>query len=269
VLRRSIRIATALVAVASLILLPQAAFASSPLADKVVVTTSTANDYTFSTNTPYWSVVGISTAVDWDLRLFDGGGTLLGSSTYGTGTPDFVAINSNLRAFGPYRASVFHFSGTGVYNVEQRQGNVVTPLPWPKNDGVSGAGDPDLGFATVQSPDVIRVTDVFLNAGESFWAKVASTNSNFFFLESNPADPATFTRTRAQAATIPGTRMAQGCTLYTAHYSGWHAFVVVNPDPPETTDPPSGLGYALHRFDPARPNTCPQRNFPGNTPPGP
>lgn len=265
VLRRSIFAA----AVAALVLVPQAAFADSPLADAVVVTSSAANNYTFSTNTPYWSVVGLSTAADWDLKLYDGGGTLLGSSTYGTGAVDFVAINSNLRAYGPYKASVVFFAGSAPYNVEVRQGNTVTTLPWPANDGVSGAGDPDLGFATVSSADVIRVVDVWLNAGESFWAKVSNTNAGFYFLESNPNSASTFIRSKAQAAAIAGTRQAQGCTLYTANFTGWHGFVVVNPDPPQATNPPSGIGYALHRFDPARPNTCPQRNFPGPTPPGP
>jgi hypothetical protein len=113
------------------------------------------------------------------------------------------------------------------------------------------------------------VADVYLNAGEAFWVKVPNTNSGFFFLESNPGDPATFIRSRYDAVTVPGTRTAQGCTLYTANYTGWHGFVVVNPDPPQTTNPPTGVGYAVHRYDPSRPNTCPQRNFPAPTPPGP
>ncbi len=268
-LRRSIFTAIAAAATATIVLVPQAAFADSPLADAVVVTSSAANGYTFSTNTPYCSVVGVSTAADWDLKLDDGGGTQLGQSVYGLGAVDFVAINSNLRAYGPYKASVVLFSGSAAYNVELRQGNTVATLPWPANDGVSGAGDPDLGFATVSSADVIRVVDVWLNAGESFWAKVSNADAGFYFLESNPGSPSTFIRSRAQAAGIAGTRTAQGCTLYTAHYTGWHGFVVVNPDTPQATNPPSGIGYALHRFDPARPNTCPQRNFPGPTPPGP
>jgi hypothetical protein len=265
VLRRSIFAAVT----AALVLVPQAAFASVALADGVVVTTSTANDYTFNTTTHYWSVVAVGTAVDYDLRLYDGGNMLLGSSTYGTGTTDFVAINSNLRNLGSYRASVNLYSGSGNYNVEQRQGRSMMNLPWPANDGVSGAGDPDLGFATVMSTDVISVADIWLNAGEQFWAKVSGINAGFFFLESNPADSATFIRSRVQAVLVPGTSSAQGCMLYTANYTGWHGLVVVNPDPPQATNPPSGVGYALHRMDPSRPNTCPQRNFPGPTPPGP
>lgn len=266
-----IRAGIPVAAVAAVLLAPQSAYASTTLADGVIATSSaTTADYTFSSTTYYWSVVAVAGAADYDLRLTDSGsGTLIGSSVYGTGVTDFVAINSNLRALGPYTATVTRYAGSDPYSVEQAQGHSITTLPRPANDGVSGAGDPDLAFASVSSTDVISVADVYLSAGDAFWANTANTGGNFYLLESNPADPATFIRGRAQATAIAGTRNAQGCTLYTANYSGWHGLVVVNPHPPRVTIPGSGYAYALHRYDPARPNTCPQRDFPGPTPPGP
>ncbi len=269
-MRKLIRAGIVATAVVAVLLPSAAAYASTPLADATVVPSSAGNaDYTFNSTSYYWSVVALSTKADYDLHLYDGNNNVLGASLYGTGVDDFVAINSNLRPLGPYDANITHYAGTGVYYVEQRQGHTITTLPQPANDGVSGAGDPDLAFASVGSADVISVSDVYLNAGDAFWVNVANPAGNFFFLESNPADPSTFIRSRAQAVAVPGTRTAQGCTLYTANYSGWHGLVVANPDPPHSTNPGSGYAYALHRYDPARPNTCPQRNFPAPTPAGP
>jgi hypothetical protein len=268
--RRLVRSALLAALCAVVVLTPGAAYASTALPNATVVTTSTAGDYTFSTTSYYWSVVAIATPVNYDLDLWVSNGRLpMDSSTQGTGLTDFIAINSNLRALGAYRAVVGHVSGIGSYSIEQVQGDTVTTLPIPANDGVSGPSDPDLAFAVVRSQDVIGISDVYLNAGDSFWVNTAGTDDGFYFLESNPAVTSTFVRSRAQAATVPGTRTAQGCTLYTANYTGWHGLVAVNPDPPHATDPGSGTAFALHRFDPARQNTCPQRNFPAPTPPGP
>lgn len=85
----------------------------------IVDTNAFTASYMFPTTTHYWSVIGVATSADYDLSLYDVGGALLGTSTYGTGVTDFIAINSNLR-----------------------------PLGWvPDNDGVTGPGDPDLAFA--------------------------------------------------------------------------------------------------------------------------
>jgi hypothetical protein len=117
--------------------------------------------------------------------------------------------------------------------------------------------------------DVISVADVWLNAGDACWALVPNTTSGFYFLESNPSQSSTFIRSRAQAAAVAGTRSAQGCTLYVANYTGWHAVVALTGGRPQVTDPVTGKAYPLHRYDPSRPNTCLMRNFPGNAPPGP
>ena len=256
-------------AVVATVLVGQAAYAGTPLADGAVVTTSTATTYTFNTTTYYWSIVAVATPVDYDLRLYDSTNTLLATSDYATGTTDFIAINSNLKTLGSYSAAVSHWSGAGPYYVQQNQGHTVTTLPASANDGVSGPSDPDLTFASVDSQNVINVSDIYLTAGQKFWVNSANTNGYFFLLESNPADPSTFVRTRAQAAAIAGTKYAQGCTMYTANYTGWHALVEVNQDLPHATSPQEGLANAIVAYDPARPNTCPQRNFPDPTPPGP
>ncbi len=69
---------------------------------------------------------------------------------------------------------------------------------------------------------------MYLTAGEQIWVKTPNTWQFFYMLESNPADPSTFIRTRFQAGAIANTRTAQGCTLYTANYTGWHGIVEVN-----------------------------------------
>jgi hypothetical protein len=246
----------------------QGAYAATTLPDATVLTSSAnSTSYQFNTISDYWSVVAVDTSADYDISLYDTGGGLLGSSILGTGKIDFIAINSNLRPLGTYVATVTHYAGSAPYYVEQRQGHTTTTLPTPTNNGVTGAGDPQLAFASVQSQDVISVSDIYLTAGRQFWVNVPDTAEGFYFLESNPADPSTFIRSRTQATQIAGTREAQGCTLYT----GWHGLVEINTDapPPHTTNPVSGLANALVGYDPSRPNTCPERNFPGPTPPGP
>jgi hypothetical protein len=268
--RRWIRAGFVATAVAAMLLIAQGAYASTPLPDGSVVNARIAPViYTFSTTTHYWSVIGVATTVDYDLALLDSSGNQLAASNYGTGVTDFIAINNNLRPLGSYSASVTHYSGTGSFWVQQVQGHSVTTLPASANDGVSGPGDPDLAFSAVNSNNVVSVSDIYLTAGQKFWVNDPTTGVNFFLLESNPADSTTFIRTRAQATNIAGTRVAQGCTLYTANYTGWHGWVEVNPQQPYATNPQEGTANAIVAYDPARPNTCPQRNFPSPTPPGP
>jgi hypothetical protein len=151
----------------------------------------------------------------------------------------------------------------------RREGNTITTLPTPDNNGVTGPSDPDLAFAWVHSQDVVSVSDIYLTAGQKFWVNVANASQGFYLLESNPADASTFIRTRSQAIAIPGTKYAQGCTMFTANYTGWHGLVEVNSDLPHATNPQEGIANVLDGYDAARPNTCPQRNFPDPTPAGP
>ncbi len=261
-----------IVAVLATVLVSQDAYAGTPLADGAVVTTSVApTTYTFSTVNYYWSTWAVATDADYDVRLYEGETTRCsGTSDDGTGVTDWIAINSNLRPLGSYSATVSHWSGTGPFYIQQHQGHTVTTLPASANDGVTGPSDPDLAFASVNSQDVLSVSDIYLTAGQKFWVNVANTSQDFFLLESNPADPTTFIRTRAQAIGIAGTKKRSG--VHDVHRElhrlarpgrGERRSAARQPSPQE------GEANALVAYDPARPNTCPERNFPGPTPPGP
>jgi hypothetical protein len=276
--RRTLARIVVAAAAAATLLAAQAADAGVPppvLPDNTVEQgTSAGANFYWSTDTDYWSVVAVTAAppTDYDLQLWDTNGNELATSTYGAGTVDFIAINSNT-GYEPeqsYRIAAPRYSGSTGYYLEARQGTNATTLPTPTNNGVSGAGDPQLAFASVKDADVISVEDVYLTAGTKFWvADSPTTNGDFFFLESHPGVASTYIVTRAQAAAIPGTKEAEGCTLYTANYTGWHGFVYVNDQLPVAGQTQSGTAVSIVGYDPARPNTCPNRNFPAATPPGP
>jgi len=263
-------VAVAATAAAMVAVLPSTAYAAVlPLPDATVVTSTVANTYTYSTSTFYWSVVAIqpSAGTDWDLQLRNAGGVIVSGSTWGSGRTDFVAVNSNsgFQPFGGFRATSIKFSSNAnQYWAEQVQGRTVTTLPTPANDGVSGPSDPDLAFAVLPNQFVITVVDVWLNAGQKFWADEATAGDRLYLLESDPANATTFLRNRSQAA-VANHVVVDGCTLYTASFTGWHGLVMVHDSAPGA--PGTGFAYALHRFNPAKPTTCPVKNFPAPTPP--
>jgi len=221
----------------------------------------------FTTTSHFWSIVGVYSDDDYDLTLSAAGRTLA-SSVYGAGRTDFIAIDSNdaRRPLGAYRATVRRFSGTTNFAVEQMQGRFVTTLPVPANDGVSGAGDPDLAFTSISSNRVVRISDIFLVAGDAFWVKTTNLDGDVFFLESNPGDSSTWVRNRSSAVSSVNSRLVDGCTVYTAQYTGWHALAMVNNSWPVTTDPAGGTGHPLIQYSTSRPSSCPVKNFPGPTP---
>jgi hypothetical protein len=239
------------------------AVAATALPNNTVVTSSTPGDYTFTISTTSWSVVAEHPATgDYDLMLSTSGGTFLDRSDWAAGRTDFLAINSHSgkRPLGSYRSSVQLFSGDGPYAIQLRKTARVLTLPTPAWDGVSGPGDPDITFAVLPDADVVALYEIQLNAGQKFWASSTSAASKLFLLEST-SDPASWVQGRAEAVT---TTVVDGCTLYTATVRNWHALVLVGDRSPAGTN--GGLGYALHRYDPARPATCPIKNFPGPTP---
>lgn len=245
--------------------LPGVASASVALPDGAVVYGSTGNDYTFSTTTTYWSVVGVQPRTgDVDLVLYSGA-TALNSSLWGTLKTDFVAINSNsgFRPLGAYHATVNPYSGSAAHAVQQQQGHDVITLPNPAYDGVTGAEDTDITFAVLSDDDVISVADIYLQAGQKFWSTTTDAGNSLYLLESNPSSSATFTRSRTQAGGATHA-VVDGCTLYTATYTGWHGLAVVDDRWPSA--PGAGIAYALHKWNPAKPTTCPVKNFPGPTP---
>lgn len=274
-LRRSfvVGLCAAATAMVTVLALPGVANAA-PLATETVRFGSTTTapppattTWDFSTTSRYWSIVGVYSDSDYDLDL-SASGTRLASSTYGSARTDFIAINSNdgARPLGSYRATVRRFSGTANFAVEQQQGRFVQNLPTPANDGVSGPGDPDITIVGIDSGRVIRIVDIFMTAGEAFWLKDTDPDGFAFFLESDPSSPATWVRTRSSAVSSANARVVDGCTIYTAQFSGWHAIALVNNSNPNPTDPRTGTGFPLHRYSSARPTSCPIKNFPGPTP---
>ncbi len=245
------------------------AYAAGALADDAVVRSAVPGTYTFSTTTSYWSVVGLVSGPgdDYDLRLTTNAGALLGSSTLGAGRTDFVAINSNAgrRPMGPYRATAIRFNGAGPYWIEQRQGKNVISLPVPQWNGVTGPSDTDITFSSLADTHVVAVSDIYLVAGQKFWAHSTSSTAHMALLESTN-DPATWVRTRTQAINSTDHVVVDNCTLYTAKATGWHALAMFADTPPITPPAQGGYGYALHRYDAAHGNRCPVRNFPASTP---
>ncbi len=243
-----------------------AAAATAP--DKTVIISSAPTDYTFSINATYWSVIALQPQAtnDYDLSaLTTGGGSSLGESIWGTGSTDFLAIDSNVgrQPLASYKATVVHYSGGGSYAVQFRMGQSVTALPTPAWDGVTGPGDPDITFVSLPDADVASISDIRLAAGEKFWVSSTNAGSHLYLLESSD-DRASWVQSRTEASRQNFT-FVDGCTLYTAQAGGWHGLLMIGDRWPNAGSS-GGIGYALHKYDPARPNTCPIRNFPGPTP---
>lgn len=87
-----------------------------------------------------------------------------------------------------------------------------------------------------------------------------------YLLEANPSNSATFIQGRSQATVSQHTQVIDGCTLYTANYTGWHALVTVSDTYPQTTSPGSGIAFGIHAYNAAQPNSCPMADWPGSTP---
>lgn len=261
----------AVLAVVLTLLSPHPALAAIIMTDGTVYTNTGHTDYQFTTDYYGWSAVALFSPVDYHLNLFQGTtGTayLASSTTYAPGRTEFIAINSRYRPLSPYRAEAIRYIGTGPAYVEWDQAkHHKVVLPYPANDGVTGPGDPDLAYVSLSTSQVINLYTIELAAGDAFWAR-SHPDTRIFFLESNPYH-ATQIVTRKDVARAGMLYMTDNCTLYRATRSGQHALVIVTDFEPFTTTPAEGVAVPLHRFDPARPYTCPQNNFPEYTPPGP
>lgn len=264
------RLSTAVAAIVAMIVaMPQTAVAGIVLDDGVVLQSTTRTDYLVTTDHPAWAAVAVYSSSNYNVSLFDQwGGWLSSSYGYGPGKTEFIAVNAHRMPLATYRAETGPSYGSGLAYTQWRQSNLGITLPVPANDGVTGPSDPDLAFVSLSNAAVVNVVDVYLQAGDSFWVNTPP-DTTFFFLESNPYDSTTYLRSRHQHATAGAIRTAGHCTLYRANHTGMHGLLMVADRAPETTTPPGGLAVALHRYDPARPYTCPQRNFPDYTPPGP
>lgn len=263
---RRFGILTAASVSAAVFALPQAAIAAG-LTDGTVYRPSSTTSYDVNPTRSTWSAVAVYSPYQWNVSLFSGAGGWLASSTAPMGQTDFIAINSYARPLATYRAEATRVSGSPGY-VQWRQASQKVVLPYPANDGVDGPSDPDIAIVSIRRSDVVSVATMWLGAGESFWVDTIP-NREFFLLETNPYSSGSTILTRSGATYVPGMRVVGNCTLYRANYTGWHGLLMVTNLTPMVTKPVSGFAVALHRFDPARPNTCPQRNFPDYTPPGP
>lgn len=120
--------------------------------------------YRFATTTRYWSVVATETTEfggDVDLYLHDGP-AFLGASANLAGESDFIAVDSNQRDLGKYRAKVAtDFVGHGEYVIELAQGE----------DALTRSET-----IPVAAQDVVLVRDTFLNAGERYYFRVTPSS---------------------------------------------------------------------------------------------
>ncbi|MBB5868206.1 hypothetical protein F4553_001585 [Allocatelliglobosispora scoriae] len=266
------RLAILAAATAGLMVLaiPGVAAASVPLSNDSTTYSTTPQSYTYSTTNTYWSVVALQspTTGDFDLAL-SGNGVALGTSTQGTGRTDFIAVNSNsgYRPIGRYLATVTNYSGSGTYTIERSTGTNTIVLPAITHPGSSGASDPDLAFAVLADHDIVSIADMWLTAGQAFWATTPTAGQHLYLIKSTAGTPSTYVRNRVAAASGQSVAVIDGCTKYTPTVTGWHALVLVDDREPELPQtPPDGIAHALKLVDPATPNTCPVKNFPAATP---
>jgi hypothetical protein len=245
------------------------AYAGVNLPSGALVTGTTTQQYSYTTQYNYWSVTAVQPTAtsDYDLTVYDAGGALLASSTYGQGVTDFVAVDSNsgTRPFQTYYPDVTRYTA-GSYWVQAQYGARIVTLPTPTHHGTTGFSDPDIAFSSLNSNDVVAIEDIYLTAGQSFWAVSTKAASQLYLLEADTANPGTFVQSRYQAAVRQQTKVIDNCTLYTAATTGWHALVQVKDEAPTVTNPVQGLAYGLHQYDPTQPNYCPIANFPAATP---
>lgn len=245
------------------------AYAGGNLPNGSLVTGTTTQQYSYTTQYDYWSVTAVqpTSTSDYDLTVFDAGGAALASSTYGTGITDFVAVDSNsgTRPFQTYYPEVSRYT-SGSYWVQAQYGARTVTLPTPTHHGTTGFSDPDIAYISLNSDDVASIADIYLTAGQSFWAVSPSAASQLYLLEADTSHASTFVQSRYTATQRLHTAVVDNCTLYTATTTGWHALVLVKDTPPTVTNPVQGIAYGLHQYDPTQQNYCPMANFPAATP---
>ncbi|HET9168492.1 MAG TPA: hypothetical protein VFN97_03615 [Actinospica sp.] len=260
-----------LTAAALLLVLADAATASATtvLPSGSVLTGTSSLQYTYTTSHPYWSVTAVqpTTGSEYFLALDDKNGNQLQESTYGTGLTNFIAVDSNAGT-EPYQ-SYFPFVNAinaGKYWVQAQYGSTEVSIPTPTHQGTTGFADPDISFMNLNSNNVVSIADIYLTAGQSFWASTPVAANELFLLEADPSYSTTFIQNRVDATLRQKTKVIDNCTLYTASVTGWHALVMIGDTPPVATNPQQGIAFGLHQYDATNPNYCPMADFPGATP---
>lgn len=259
------------VSAAVLIVLADAATASAGtvLPSGSVLTGSASQQYSYATSHPYWSVTAVqpTSSSEYFLSLDDKNGNQLQESTYGTGLTNFIAVDSNAGT-EPYQ-TYFPFVNSisaGKYWIQAQYGTTEVSIPTPTHLGTTGFADPDISFMNLNSNAVVSIADIYLTAGESFWASTPIAASELFLLEADSGNSYTYIQNRVDATLRQKTKVIDNCTLYTASVSGWHALVMIDDTPPVATNPQQGIAFGLHQYDPTYPNYCPMADFPAATP---
>ncbi|WP_034272008.1 hypothetical protein [Actinospica robiniae] len=248
----------------------QTASANTALANGGVSTGTAAQNYQYTATWDYWSVTAIipTTTSNYELYLYNSAGTYLGASTYGAGYTDFMAVDSNTGTESvpqTYDPEVTD-AKTGKYSIQADYGTSEVQIKTPTHQGTTGFSDPDISFIALDSDDVVSISDVYLTAGESFWAVSPSDANELYLLEADPSYSSTWVQSRAIATIRQHTKVIDNCTLYTASITGWHALVLVDDAQPVNTSPQQGIAIGLHAYDPTQPNYCPIADFPAATP---
>ena len=256
-------------AVVTVLAVPGIAWAGGTLTSGAITSATTAQSFNYTTNTDYWSVVAIQPTAtsDYDLTLYNAGGAKLAISQYNAGATDFVAVDSNsgTEPFGNYTASVSQYTA-GQYWIQAQYGAHEITLPTPTHHGTTGFSDPDITYADLNSNNIVSISDIYLTAGQSFWAVSTDDTNSLFLLEATPGTASTYVQGRAAAYQDQHTQTIDNCTLYTAKQTGWHALVLIGDRAPVTTNPQQGNAIGLHQYDPTQPNYCPLADFPAATP---
>jgi hypothetical protein len=136
--------------------------------------------FTYRTNSPMWSAVAIQpdSSHDVDLSLRDDS-SILATSVKGTGTTDFVAVDSNRRPLQNYRAVVTPYIATAPYIIEMAQGDDPVPVP------VSWSST-----FVLTSPHILQVHDVAVTTGQCLEIRAWGTTHNTGTLYLLGGDPA-------------------------------------------------------------------------------
>lgn len=267
--RRRLRY-TGAAALALVVVTAQTASAGANLPSGSPVTGTVTTQYQYTASYGYWSVTAVvpTSTSDYDLYMYDKNNSLLASSTYGDGVTDFVAVDSNAgtRTLPQvYNPQVKQYA-PGQYWVEAQYGATEVSIPAPTHQGTTGFSDTDIRFISLNSNHVVSIADIYLAAGQSFWATTPVAANQLFLLEADTSVPSTFVQSRVEASIRDHTQVVDNCTRYTATTTGWHALVLVSDTQPVATSPQQGIAFGLHAYDASQPNYCPMSGFPGPTP---
>ncbi len=184
---------------------------------------------TFSMSRPYWVVLAgqkwlASENSDYDVAFYQSwtGGVFpvclsgLLAASAGTNSTDFVIGDFNHNPYGNYYARVNCYSGPcSAVNVQYRDGGTVLTV---NSAGITASSAPSSG-----NKNLIRVYDVYLNAGTHYYFNFRTTGAlqQKMLLFRNAGNGVYWAgRNQAVFAT-------SGCTPYDAPSSGYYGLVVV------------------------------------------